>query len=267
MKKQMIKYQSDSVGFVATMGALHGGHIELIKQAKKENDIVVVSIFVNPTQFLENEDLDKYPKNELADSEICKVVGVDYLFIPSANEIYTQDEISILANSKKSYIFEGYNRPRHFDGVLQIVLKLFNIINPTNAYFGKKDAQQLFFIHNLVNKLFLSVNIVECEIVRDSDGLAKSSRNIYLSSKQRESALSINASLIHATKLIQKNITNTKTIKEEIEKQIEKQIGKIDYVEIVNRNFDLIDKIEYANTIIVIAVRFGNTRLLDNVYL
>jgi len=164
--KEELQKKSLSIGFVPTMGSLHKGHISLIKKARENNDIVVVSIFVNPTQFLVGEDLDKYPRKDEADKKICELCEVDYLFMPNINTMYDKDEVLIKAPSLKSFILEGEKRAGHFDGVLQIVLKLFNIVNPTNAYFGKKDAQQLFLIEQMVKNLYLNVNIVACDIVR-----------------------------------------------------------------------------------------------------
>ena len=161
-----------SVGFVPTMGALHEGHISLIKNARANNDLVIVSIFVNPTQFLANEDLDKYPRRDMADKKICELCKVDYLFMPEVNTMYQgNDEVLIKAPKISSFILEGEKRPGHFDGVLQVVLKLFNLVQPTNAYFGKKDAQQLALISQMVKNLFLPINIIECEIIRENDGI------------------------------------------------------------------------------------------------
>ena len=189
--KQTLNSYTGTIGFVPTMGALHDGHISLIKQARIDNELVVVSIFINPTQFLPDEDLDKYPTKIKADTNVCKAAGVDILFTPNKNMMYKDDEVLIKAPSLRSYILEGQRRPGHFDGVLQIVLKLFNIVQPTNAYFGKKDAQQLILIKQMVDDLFLDVNIVECEIVREPDGLAMSSRNVYLTKQQRNLSLNI----------------------------------------------------------------------------
>ena len=180
-----------SVGFVPTMGALHDGHISLIKHSRAQNDIVVVSIFVNPTQFLAGEDFNSYPTKLQADEKICQLCNVDILFTPNIDTMYGKNEVLIKSPNIKGYILEGFNRPSHFDGVLQIVLKLFNIVKPTNAYFGKKDAQQLYLIKQMVNDLFLDINIVECELIRQSDGLAMSSRNSYLDDTQKLQALRI----------------------------------------------------------------------------
>ena len=255
-----------SVGFVPTMGALHDGHISLIKQARQNNDIVIVSIFVNPTQFLAGEDLDKYPKKDEADKKICELCKVDYLFMPQITTMYQgDDEVLIKAPKTASYILEGKSRPGHFDGVLQIVLKLFNLVQPHNAYFGKKDAQQLTLISQMVKDLFLPINIIECEIVREADGLALSSRNVYLSKEQREEALKISKSLKKAGKLIGVGEQSTFVIKESM-KEVMNGLD-IEYLAIVNRNFNEIKTIEVGNTIILIVARFGNTRLLDNLWL
>ena len=255
---------SGTVGFIPTMGALHNGHISLIKQARNENDIVIVSIFVNPTQFLAGEDLDAYPRKDEADKRICDMCKVDYVFMPEISTMYTKEEVLVKAPNK-SYILEGKTRPGHFDGVLQVVLKLFNLVQPTNAYFGKKDAQQLSLITQMVKDLFLSINIVPCEIIREDDGLALSSRNIYLDSTQRTDALLISKSLYMAGSLISKGERNTNIVKAKIYEIM--QTLDIEYVAIVDREFNEIKTIEAKNTIILVVVRFGNTRLLDNIWL
>lgn len=252
-----------SVGFVPTMGALHDGHIALIKQARAENEIVIVSIFVNPTQFLAGEDLSTYPRKESSDIKICEMCKVDYLFMPSIESIYTQNEVLIKAPSM-SYVLEGQSRPGHFDGVLQVVLKLFNLTQATKAYFGKKDAQQLALIQHMVNTLFLPIEIVPCEIVREKDGLALSSRNIYLTQEQRQEALLLSKSLYVAASLIGKGETSANIIKENIYKTLHSL--EVEYVAVVNRQFKEIETIQLKNSIILIVVRFGSTRLLDNLW-
>ena len=252
------------VGFVPTMGALHDGHISLIKKARTENEIVIVSIFVNPTQFLPGEDLDAYPRKDEADKKICELCKVDYLFMPEISTMYSKEEVLIKAPNK-SYILEGLARPGHFDGVLQVVLKLFGITQPTNAYFGKKDAQQLSLILQMVKNLFLPINIIPCEIVREKDGLALSSRNIYLSSEQRKDALLISKSLYSAGALIAKGELNATIVKNKI-LEIMRPL-EIEYVAIVDREFNEIDTIELKNTIILVVARFEKTRLLDNIWI
>ena len=262
--QEVRKNISGTVGFVPTMGALHDGHISLIKKARDENETVIVSIFVNPTQFLPGEDLDSYPRREEADKKICEICKVDYLFMPNKDSMYTKEEVLIKAPNK-SYILEGKTRPGHFDGVLQVVLKLFNLTQPTKAYFGKKDAQQLVLIQQMVKNLFLSIEIVPCEIAREKDGLALSSRNVYLDEKQRKDALLISKSLYKAGSLIGKNEKSSKNIKEEMYKVMESL--DVEYIAIVDRNFNEIKEVELKNTIILVVARFGNTRLLDNLWI
>lgn len=262
--QEVRKNINKSIGFVPTMGALHEGHTSLIKKAREENEIVIVSIFVNPTQFLEGEDLDAYPRKDEADKKICQMCKVDYLFMPDISTMYFKEEI-LLKAPNKSYILEGKTRPGHFDGVLQVVLKLFCLTQPTNAYFGKKDAQQLWLIQQMVKDFFLPINIIPCEIVRENDGLALSSRNIYLDEKQRKEALLISKSLYNAASLIskgEKEVEKVKTLIYETMKGLQ-----IEYVAIVNRQFDEINTIELNNTIILVVARFGQTRLLDNIWL
>ncbi len=254
--------KNKKIGFVPTMGALHNGHISLIKKSVSENDITIVSIFVNPTQFLEGEDLDKYPKKLVADKKVCQIAGVDGLFLPTEEEIYFDDECEIIAPKKTGYILEGYHRPNHFNGVLRVVLKLLNITKADNAYFGKKDAQQLYLVKKMVQNFFIKTNIVECDIIRDSDGLALSSRNTYLTTQEREKAINLSKSLKKATKLIINGEKDCNIIKQNMIELL-KDI-KIDYIEIVDRNFKKLEKIEIKNSIILIAGFVGTTRLIDN---
>ena len=256
-----------SIGFVPTMGALHEGHLSLIKRAREENDFVIVSIFVNPTQFLEGEDLDKYPRRDEADKKICEIAGVDLLFMPTIDSIYNKDELLISAPKIRGYILEGAKRAGHFNGVLQIVMKLLNITKPTNAYFGKKDAQQLALITQMVEDYFMSVNIIPCEIVRDNDGLALSSRNIYLSQDERKQALTLSRALKEASMLISKGELSVDVIEESMKKILLKQVDSLDYVAIVSRNFGKLEKVEIGNTIILVAAFVGKTRLIDNIWL
>jgi len=262
--QEIRKNINGTVGFVPTMGALHNGHISLIKKAREANDIVVVSIFVNPTQFLPTEDLAAYPRKDEADKRICQMCKVDYVFMPEISTMYSNEEVLVKAPNK-SYILEGKTRPGHFDGVLRVVLKLFNLVQPTNAYFGKKDAQQLSLIMQMVKDLFLPINIVPCEIIREDDGLALSSRNIYLDSIQRVDALLISKALYMAGSLISKGERDVNIVKAKIYEVM--QTLNIEYVAIVDREFNEIKTIEPKNTIILVVARFGNTRLLDNIWL
>lgn len=254
-----------SVGFVPTMGALHKGHLSLIQRSTSENEHTIVSIFVNPTQFLKGEDLDNYPRKEAADIEICRVAKVDILFMPTQAQIYDKDELSILAPAISGYILDGASRPGHFGGMLQVVMKLLNLTKATNAYFGKKDAQQLSLINSMVKHYFMNVKIVPCEIVRDKDGLALSSRNVYLSSEDRQKALSIPNSLKLATQLIIGGEMDSEIIKQKITEVVSGSM-EIDYIEIVDRKFKTIKNIKPKDTIILIAVRVGTTRLIDNMW-
>jgi pantoate--beta-alanine ligase len=253
-----------SIGFVPTMGALHEGHLSLINKARIENDFVIVSIFVNPTQFLPGEDFNKYPRRMEADFEICKRAGVDAVFTPTPENMYSEDEILIKAPKIKGYILEGFFRPGHFDGVLQVVNKLFNIIRPTRAYFGKKDAQQLYLIKQMVKNFFFDIEIVECDTVREKDGLALSSRNIYLSEEERKRALTISKSLKRAAKL-STTIKDTAKIKEEMLKILD--VDKLQYIAFVDKDFNYIKEIIPGNTIILIAAKVGETRLIDNIFI
>lgn len=253
------------LGFVPTMGALHQGHISLIKQAINDNEKTIVSVFVNPTQFLEGEDFTNYPNRYTADVKICELAGVDALFMPNKDDMYFKDEPAVIAPPKQSYILEGFYRPKHFDGVLRVVLKLFNLVKPTNAYFGKKDTQQLFLIQNMVNTLFIDTNIVPCEIIRDEHGLALSSRNAYLSEEEKLQALSISQSLKTASHEIMRAQMNVNTIKEKMH-DVLKELS-VEYIEIVDRKFDKINTVELKNSMILVAARVGKTRLIDNIWI
>lgn len=254
-----------SVGFVPTMGALHAGHLSLIHRAVEENDYVIVSVFVNPTQFLEGEDFDSYPKREEADIKICQVAKVDILFMPSREDIYDKDELSILAPATRGYILEGLNRPGHFDGMLQIVMKLLNITNPTHSYFGKKDAQQLTLIRQMVKNYYLRTTVVACDIVRDEQGLALSSRNAYLSEDEKKRAYSLSRSIKRATKLVMMGERDVSKLISEINNVLQ-VVDEIEYVAIVDRDFHRLEFIEIDNSMILLAVKIGKTRLIDNIW-
>jgi len=260
------KALSGSVGFVPTMGALHEGHISLIRRAREENDQLIVSIFVNPTQFLEGEDLDAYPRKDEADIKICELAKVDILFMPTIDQMYERDELSIGAPQLRGYILEGAKRPGHFDGMLQVVMKLLNLTRATRAYFGKKDAQQLALIMQMVRNYFMSVEIIPCEIVRDSQGLALSSRNTYLSPEEKQRALSLSRALKKATEMVMSGVVESHSIKEEMEKVLA-EVDRIEYVAIVNRDFEEIPKVEIGYTIILVAAWVGKPRLIDNVWI
>jgi pantoate--beta-alanine ligase len=257
--------KTGSVGFVPTMGALHIGHRTLIEKARVENDVVVVSIFVNPTQFLPGEDLSKYPRREDADFKICQLSGVDILFYPEVSAMYGQDEVSIKAPDVRGYILEGAVRPGHFDGVLSVVMKLLNIVSATRAYFGKKDAQQLTLIIQMVQNFFMSVEIIAVDTVRESDGLALSSRNVYLSKEERIEALKLSASLKRATHLVMQGVIESNEITKVMLDIL--QPLEVEYVAIVNRRFEAKSEVTIGDTIVLVAARVGSTRLIDNVWM
>ena len=254
-----------SVGFVPTMGYLHEGHESLIRKAASENDKVVVSIFVNPTQFGPNEDLEKYPRDLKKDSLICAGAGADLIFHPEVEEMYVKDACTSVNTNGLTDGLCGKSRPTHFSGVCTVVTKLFNIVPADKAYFGEKDAQQLAIIKKMVEDLNIDIQIIGCPIIREEDGLAKSSRNIYLSPVEREAALVLNKSLKVARKAIEAGVKNTSDLKGLIVDVIEKEpLAKIDYVEIVDsRSLKEVDFIE-ENVLVALAVYIGKTRLIDN---
>jgi len=264
--KEAKKAFQGTIGFVPTMGALHKGHLSLIQQARQNNDHLIVSIFVNPTQFLEGEDLDAYPRREEADRKICELAKVDILFMPTVDQMYEHDELSIGAPAVRGYILEGQKRPGHFDGMLQIVMKLLNLTGADNAYFGKKDAQQLALIMQMVKNYFMDVKIIPCEIIRDERGLALSSRNAYMSEEEKARALCLSRSLKRATKLIMGGKLDTVSIKEEM-LEVLKEADEVEYVAIVDRSFRPLEKVELGNTMILVAAWVGKPRLIDNIWI
>ncbi|MCF6244759.1 MAG: pantoate--beta-alanine ligase [Sulfurovum sp.] len=260
------KLLQGTIGFVPTMGALHQGHLSLIQQARKENDSLIVSIFVNPTQFLEGEDLDAYPRKDEADIKICELIGVDILFMPTVESMYEADELCIGAPAVRGYVLEGEKRPGHFDGMLQVVMKLLNLSGATHAYFGKKDAQQLALITQMVKNYFLDVNIIPCEIVRDEKGLALSSRNVYLRGDEKERALCLSSALKRATKLVISGELDVEKLKKEM-LEVLSEADRVEYVAIVSRDFKALKKVEIGNTIILVAAWVGKPRLIDNLWI
>ena len=261
------EYKRDclSVGFVPTMGFLHEGHKSLIDRAKKENQKVVASIFVNPLQFGPNEDFDKYPRNLEEDLKICENSGVDVVFAPSVKEMYPLKNLVFVDAEKLGEGLCGANRPGHFRGVCTVVSKLFNIVAPNRAYFGEKDAQQLAIIKKMVSDLNFDIEIVPCPIIRESDGLAMSSRNVYLSRDERSAALSLSKGLGLALRELQKGERNAKKIKDIIIMEIQKEpLADISYVEVVDSiTLQAVDEVSKP-ILVAIAVKIGKTRLIDN---
>jgi len=260
-----------TIGFVPTMGFLHEGHVELMLAAKDECDLVITSIYVNPAQFLPNEDFAQYPRDFLRDFYICKQAGVDYIFNPEADEIYGDDYRTYVNVDDLSDKLEGKYRPGHFKGVATVVLKLFNITKPHCSYFGQKDAQQVSVLRKMVNDLNLDTTIRICETVREDNGLAKSSRNTYLSEEQRENAAVIYKSLQMAKELILNNeYSDAETIKKEIKTMIESKTtaGSLQYAAITDNELlnDIVDLKNFKGEVLIsLAVYFGKTRLIDNI--
>ena len=255
-----------AIGLVPTMGALHRGHVSLIERSVKHGDFVVVSIFVNPTQFGPKEDLAKYPRPLREDLRICKDHGVDVVFVPDVKEMYRQEELTWVDVDKISEPLCGRFRPGHFRGVTTVCAKFFNIVQPDIAYFGQKDAQQLAVIRRMVADLNFPLKIVGCPTVRETDGLALSSRNRYLSPQQRKDATCIYRSLKTAREMIEAGRTNPKTIAAKIRKIITaaKSLSSIDYISIVDaETLQDVSRIT-GKVLIAIAARFGSTRLIDN---
>lgn len=265
--KQEIR-QGKTVGFVPTMGFLHEGHLELIKQARVDNDLVVLSIFVNPLQFGPNEDYERYPRDLGRDEEMARSAGVDYLFYPEVSEMYKSERSVELIVKERVNILCGASRPGHFDGVATVLVKLFNIVMPDRAYFGMKDAQQVAVVKGLVDDFNIPVQIIPVEIVREKDGLAMSSRNVYLSNEERKEATGLYESLRVAKEaLLAGGERNPEKIKAIITKKLSQTSGEIDYIEILSYPALTPLKQVEGEIIIAIAVKFEKARLIDNIVL
>ncbi|MEW6684636.1 MAG: pantoate--beta-alanine ligase [Candidatus Edwardsbacteria bacterium] len=257
--------QGKAIGFVPTMGYLHEGHLSLIHLAKKKNNLVVVSIFVNPAQFGPKEDYKEYPRNLERDKILAKRAGCDILFVPTVEEMYPEDYLTYVNVEKITEVLCGASRPGHFRGVTTVVIKLFNIVQPNVAIFGQKDAQQAIVITQMVKDLNLPVKIIVAPIVREKDGLAMSSRNTYLSTEERKDATVLYQSLQLAKRMILEGERKSEKIREGMRKFIsEKKSAAIDYIAIVNpENLQKIAIIE-GKVLITLAVKIGKTRLIDN---
>ena len=252
-----------SIGFVPTMGYLHDGHAALIDQARKDNDKVIVSIFVNPTQFGENEDLNSYPRDINRDKSLCEAHKADIIFSPTSDEMY-HDRKAFVNIVELSDTLCGISRPIHFKGVCTVITKLFNIIQPTNAYFGEKDAQQLAIIRKMVYDLNFPVNIIGVPIVRESDGLAKSSRNTYLSSEERKAATILYKSIQRGKQAIKREASADSIINTMTEIINTEPLAKIDYISVVDA-YTMQPVQEITSPVLVaMAVYIGTTRLIDN---
>ncbi|QOY35820.1 pantoate--beta-alanine ligase [Anaerobacillus isosaccharinicus] len=260
------KQQGKTVGFVPTMGYLHEGHLSLVNEAKNHDDFIVMSIFVNPLQFGPNEDFDRYPRDFERDERLAKSAKVDAIFYPDVKEMYPRELSSTITVHKGVNALCGKSRPGHFDGVATVVLKLFNIVQPTRAYFGMKDAQQVAVIENMVADFNLSVQVMKCATLREEDGLAKSSRNVYLSDEERSEAVQIYASLRQAISQIEAGERNPVMIKDQINDLLHsKTTGIVDYVEVLAYpSLNVIELIQ-GEIIIAIALKFSKARLIDNI--
>ena len=260
------KSQGLTVGLVPTMGYLHEGHGSLIKASANQCDRTVVSVFLNPTQFAPNEDLESYPRDFEQDKVLSEKMGSDLVFHPEVSEMYEQDNatfVEILSEMPKQLC--GKTRPIHFRGVCTVVSKLFNIVTPDKAFFGEKDAQQLAIIKRMVRDMSYGIEIVGCPIIREEDGLAKSSRNTYLNEEERKAALCLSKAIFFGQSLVEKGETDANKVLEEMKNLINKEpLARIDYVEAVDGVTMMpVDKIE-KDTLVAMAVYIGKTRLIDN---
>jgi len=266
--KRLRRQLAEPVGFVPTMGYFHEGHLALVRRARAENPTVVVSIFVNPTQFGQQEDLDKYPRDPQRDLAILEKERVDIVFMPQVAEIYPPQFSSWVEVGKVTERLEGASRPGYFRGVATVVAKLFNIVQPTRAYFGQKDAQQAVVIKKMVADLNMNLEIIIVPTVREPDGLAMSSRNVYLNPEERQAALVLYRALTLAQQLWLQGEKDAQAIRQQVMDLIQKEpLADIDYVSIADA--ETLDELDTVNppALVSLAVRIGKTRLIDNVVL
>lgn len=263
---EQAKKNNKTIGFVPTMGFLHEGHRTLMQIARPKNDILVVSIFVNPLQFGPNEDFERYPRDEAHDKAVAEEEQVDVLFMPEVDDMYPQTSTIQLTVLRRVNVLCGKSREGHFDGVATVLVKLFNIVQPNDVYFGLKDAQQVAVVDALITDFNFPITINPVSTVRESDGLAKSSRNVYLSDEERQEAKYLNQALQHGRKLVQNGEKNRKKIIEEVSQFINHYThGKIDYVDLLS--YPQLEKLEMVDqqVILATAVQFSRARLIDNV--
>jgi len=254
------------IGFVPTMGALHRGHLSLIEAARRDGTYTVVSIFVNPTQFGPNEDYHKYPRDEEGDLRICEQAGVDLVFIPTVEEMYRPDAVTKIHVAKLTDTLCGVSRPGHFDGVATVCCKLFNIVQPDVAYFGRKDAQQLAVVRRMVRDLDIPVEVVGCPTVREENGLAVSTRNLYLTEAERQQAACLYRALCHARDRIQSGERTASKIVDSMRRIIEEAgPARIDYIRMVDpETMQPVERIS-GPVLVALAVHIGQARLIDNI--
>ncbi len=260
-----LRLEGRSIGFVPTMGAFHEGHLSLMRRSRAENEVSVVSIFVNPTQFCLGEDYEGYPRDTKGDKEKAERVGVDYLFSPSVEDMYPEAYSTFVNVDDLTETLCGPSRPGHFRGVATVVTKLFNIVKPHRAYFGQKDYQQALVIKRMVSDLNMDIEIVVMPIVREKDGLAMSSRNAYLSPKEREAALILSRSLSLAEEMIKAGERDAMVVLREMTELIQRErMAKIDYVAICHpESLEDLERVE-DRALIALAVKIGKARLIDN---
>lgn len=260
-----VRSQGKSIGLVPTMGALHDGHMSLISAAAASNDFVVVTIFVNPLQFGQGEDLDKYPRRLEADAALCEQYGAQLVFAPAPDEMYPIPTQTLIENTELDASYCGAYRPGHFKGVLTVVAKLFNLVLPTQAFFGLKDYQQLYLIQRMVKDLDFSVEIIPCPIIREMDGLAMSSRNEYLSPAERQNALGISQALNQAEEALKQGLRDSQSLKDLMNKIIlESGANEVQYIHILSQENLLPIETVKQKAVILVAAYYGKTRLIDN---
>ena len=267
LKQELEKYSSKNIGFVPTMGALHNGHISLVKRSVEENDVTVVSVFVNPTQFNDKADLERYPRTEEADKKLLEAAGCDIVFMPQVEEMYPEEDTRVFNFGSIETVMEGKYRPGHFNGVAQIVSKLFYAVEPTRSYFGEKDFQQVAIIRDMVRQLNIPVEIIACPIIREESGLARSSRNELLSAEERKKAALI-------SQVLSKSVNFAKDMSvEEVKNWVIDQfkvdeVFKMDYYDIVDGNtLQSVSSWQESDYIVgCIAIYCGKIRLIDNIH-
>ena len=259
-----IRQKGLKIGFVPTMGYLHKGHLSLVERAKRENDIVIVSIFINPTQFSPNEDLARYPRDIQNDINELNKLDTDYIFIPTEHEMYAEDHLTWVNVDKLGDRLCGASRPGHFRGVTTVVLKLLNIVSPNSMYMGEKDFQQLVILEQMIADLDIDTKIVRCPTVREHDGLAMSSRNSYLTKESRQRALSLSISLKIAQKCFNEGTTDTAQVISKMKDELSSSVDKIDYIEIIDSaTLEPIKQLKKGCRVLLAAFVNG-TRLIDN---
>lgn len=263
-----LRKEHQQIGYVATMGYFHEGHHNLMRQARRDNDIVITSIFVNPLQFGPNEDFEKYPRDEKKDSLEAKKAGIDYLFVPSVHEMYPNKSLINMQINGRVDVLCGKSRPGHFNGVLTVLTKLFHIVHPDKTYFGLKDAQQVAVVDALIAEHNFPIELIGVPTTREADGLAKSSRNIFLNKREREEAVWLYKSLLHGQQLVVDGVKNPDIIIKEVRQLLRKHTsGKVDYIEILS--YPELKPITITDTdqsiILAAAIYFKEARIIDNI--